>query len=91
MRYIISYDITDDKRRLRIANLLLNYGVRVQYSVFECRLNEALLAKLRARLERLLKPDEDNIRIYRLCTACEREIIALGNAEAIVEKDVYIV
>jgi CRISPR-associated protein Cas2 len=91
MLYIISYDIPNDKRRLRIANLLLNYGMRVQYSVFECRLSEALLAKLRARLEKLLQPDEDNIRVYRLCNACEREIIALGNAEAVVEKDVYIV
>jgi CRISPR-associated protein Cas2 len=37
--YVISYDIPDDKRRKKIADLLEGYGQRVQYSVFECQLN----------------------------------------------------
>ena len=35
--YIVSYDITSNKLRRKIAKELENYGVRVQYSVFECR------------------------------------------------------
>ena len=35
---VVSYDIPDDRRRLRLANTLKDFGIRVQYSVFECRL-----------------------------------------------------
>lgn len=43
MLYTISYDIPDDKRRLKIAKILLDYGPRVQYSVFEAQLDTAAL------------------------------------------------
>jgi len=90
MLYIISYDIPDDKRRLKVAKALLNVGNRVQYSVFECRLDDGRLAKLRLRLEKLIDLEEDNLRFYRLCRACEKEIINLGIGEVSEEKDVYI-
>lgn len=51
MFYIISYDIPDDKRRNRTAKILLDFGKRVQYSVFECILDNALFEKLIARLK----------------------------------------
>lgn len=44
--YLVSYDITSDRRRRRIANLLENYGKRIQYSVFECDLDEKRYQKL---------------------------------------------
>lgn len=44
--YLVSYDITSDRRRRRIANLLENYGKRIQYSVFECYLDEKRYQKL---------------------------------------------
>lgn len=90
MLFIISYDIPDNKRRLRVAKALLDVGNRVQYSVFEARLDEARLKKLRARLEKLVDAKEDSIRLYRLCRACEAEIIPLGNAKVNPERDVYI-
>lgn len=90
MLYIISYDIPDDKRRQRVAKHLLDVGNRVQYSVFECRLDDKQLAKLRVRLEKTADLEEDNIRIYRLCGACAQEIAILGRGEVNVEKDVYI-
>jgi CRISPR-associated protein Cas2 len=37
---VVSYDITDDKRRVRMAKTLLGYGQRVQYSVFEAHLTQ---------------------------------------------------
>ena len=44
--YLVSYDITSDKRRRKIAKILENYGKRIQYSVFECDLDEAGYRKL---------------------------------------------
>ena len=38
--YIVVYDISDDGERNKISDLLIGYGVRVQYSVFECKLTK---------------------------------------------------
>ncbi|MBC7317262.1 MAG: CRISPR-associated endonuclease Cas2, partial [Chloroflexi bacterium] len=44
--YVISYDIPNDRHRLRIAHLLEGYGERVQYSVFEVWLTEKQLGDI---------------------------------------------
>ncbi|MEW6376162.1 MAG: CRISPR-associated endonuclease Cas2, partial [Thermodesulfobacteriota bacterium] len=43
MFYVVSYDIPDDQRRIKIAKILEDFGDRVQYSVFECLLEQDLL------------------------------------------------
>ena len=68
----ISYDIPDDKRRLKAAKVLLDFGSRVQYSVFEAFLDDTLLEKLRDRLEKIIFPKEDRLRIYRMCKSVKR-------------------
>ena len=78
MVIIVSYDIPEDRRRNRIHKELKNFGQWVQYSVFECDLDERQLARLRHRLEGLLKEDEDSIFFYRLCSACESKTERLG-------------
>lgn len=62
--YAIAYDIPDDSRRVKVANLLKSYGERVQLSVFECYLDEKLVEDLKARARRLLDLSEDALRIY---------------------------
>jgi len=74
MIYLISYDIPDDKRRTRVAKLLEDYGVRVQYSVFECELTPRALDDLRLRVLNLIELSEDNVRIYRVCADCAHYI-----------------
>jgi CRISPR-associated protein Cas2 len=41
MKYVVTYDISIDKRRTKLSDLLEGYGVRVNYSVFEVELSEA--------------------------------------------------
>ena len=67
---LVTYDIaTADNagQRLlaRVAQTCEGYGIRVQHSVFECRLNDAKLERLRAELLELIRPTTDSIRIYR--------------------------
>ena len=62
--YAVAYDIPDDTRRVKLANLLKSYGERVQLSVFECYLDERLLEDLRRRARRLLDLGQDALRIY---------------------------
>jgi CRISPR-associated protein Cas2 len=90
MFYIISYDIPDDQRRTKIAKTLLDFGDRVQYSVFEAKLDKKLLDKLTRKLAEIIKESEDSIRIYPLCAACETGISVLGQGKIMKEEDVYI-
>ena len=90
MFYIISYDIPDDRRRTKIAKTLLDFGDRVQYSVFEAKLDKKLLDKLTQRLIETIEKSEDSIRVYPLCAACETGISILGQGKIMKEEDVYI-
>lgn len=76
MHWVVAYDIRDDRRRRRVEKILRAYGFRVQYSVFECGLGAAHLARLRAALARAIKPD-DSVRLYGLCEGCRARTIAL--------------
>jgi CRISPR-associated protein Cas2 len=67
MFVLVCYDVADDKRRRRIAEVLEGYGQRVQRSVFECHLRPARLASLQRRVARLLDTDEDRVGYYTLC------------------------
>jgi len=77
---VISYDISDDRTRRRVANVLADYGKRVQYSVFECRIDAKTLDKIIA----LLKPfaeGNDSIRVYQICENCLKKVVLLGSGE----------
>jgi CRISPR-associated protein Cas2 len=89
MFYVVSYDVPDDRKRNRIAKTLLDFGERVQYSVFECILDEKIFEKLINRLHRIIS-EEDSIRIYPMCAKCEREIAVFGRGGVTKEEDVYI-
>jgi CRISPR-associated protein Cas2 len=64
--YVIVYDITCDKRRKKVSDLLEGYGQRVQYSVFECILSQTKYSELQKRLRKQVKSSEDSIRFYPL-------------------------
>ncbi len=77
--YLISYDITDNRIRGKIAKELSGYGQRVQYSVFECRLTEQQYKELYQKLVLLMREErEGNVRIYDICGKCERKLSTIG-------------
>jgi len=90
MFYIISYDIPDNKRRIKLSKSLLDFGNRVQYSVFEANLDNLLFTKMLKRIKKIIDEHEDSVRIYKLCATCEKDIQLLGRGEIHQEKDVYI-
>lgn len=67
---VIAYDIVDDKKRNEISDLLLQYGRRVNRSVFECFLSNSEFEKLKRTLKEKIKPKEDIILYYHLCRDC---------------------
>jgi CRISPR-associated protein Cas2 len=66
MLVAISYDTPDDKRRRKIAKLLLSVGNRVQYSVFEAHLDSRDLRRLRTKMRKVIDENTDSVRFYNL-------------------------
>jgi CRISPR-associated protein Cas2 len=65
-RYIIAYDVSDDRRRTLIARRLSSYGQRIQFSVFLVDVRPARIVRLRGMLEQILIPAEDSVLICEL-------------------------
>jgi len=60
-RILVCYDISSDKRRNRVAKACESYGARIQYSVFECPLDETRFQQLKAELGDIIHRDEDQV------------------------------
>jgi CRISPR-associated protein Cas2 len=92
MIYLVVYDIEDDRIRNRVASLLEGYGERRQQSVFECRLDSAALEELTRRLQGVLKkPENGEIRVYRICGNCLEASFGMGKMEPVKDEICYIV
>ena len=52
-RYLVAYDISDNRERYQVDKLLQGFGFRRQKSVFECRLTLSMLGRLRGALTEL--------------------------------------
>lgn len=76
--YLICFDIVDDRIRNKVAKVLEGYGDRVQKSVFECVLSKSQLKKLKDKISRIIKAEEDSVHFYRLCGRCLNEFESLG-------------
>ena len=53
--YLVSYDIESDRLRKKISDTLENYGIRIQYSVFECEISEQRYKKMYRELMLLME------------------------------------
>ena len=87
---VVAYDVRDNKRRGKIAKELLNFGVRVQYSVFECNLSGQQISALKRRLTYLIKADEDSVKIYVMDKNSKNRSHAIGYGQFTEDEDVYI-
>ena len=83
MEVLVAYDVATDtpegQYRLRqVARVCLDFGQRVQKSVFECSVSEMQYEKMRQRLREEIKEEEDSLRIYRLHVPKEQFIEHYG-------------
>ncbi len=83
MYILITYDVQTEtpagQRRLRkVARLCMDYGQRVQNSVFECVLTEVQLLELKNKLQQIIDTTNDSIRLYFLNKNENRRTISLG-------------
>ena len=78
MLTVVAYDISDPKRLARIARVCEDYGLRVQYSIFECHLDQETFNQLWLKLLETMDEDEDRIVAYKLDARAARETETAG-------------
>ncbi len=88
MLMLITYDVSTvmpagRKRLRRVAKACLDYGQRVQNSVFECEVDPAQWAVLRNRLVSEINLDVDSLRFYRLGAEGRRRVEHVGAKPAL--------
>lgn len=87
--YVLTYDIVSNKTRYKLAKLISQFGFRIQKSAFEVILSKADERELVTQIERLVDPEDDLVRMYRLCG--NDKILSFGNVEKCFEEDVVII
>ena len=83
MLVLITYDVNtqtaDGRKRLRkVAKECVNYGQRVQNSVFECHMDAAKCRQVKDILEKLIDKDVDSLRFYYLGNRYQTKIEHVG-------------
>src|SRR6266851_2816763 len=73
MLTVVAYDISDQKRLARVAKVCEDYGLRVQYSIFECRLDEDEFTDFWLKLLEEIDDDEDRMVAYKIDARCAKE------------------
>ena len=95
MNILITYDVDtttkEGARRLRVAKACVDYGQRVQNSVFECELSEAQLCLLRNRINEVIDRMNDSVRIYHLNHKNARSVEVFGKETAYNVSDAIII
>ena len=76
--YLVAYDISNNKRRKKLAEKLENYGVRINLSVFECTFTPAQLREIRHFVRKTINRKTDTVKIYYLSRKCYQKSLSFG-------------
>lgn len=84
---LVAYDITDDKRRTRVARYLASRLLRRQKSLFEGWMPETLYHDFVNTLKERIDEDDDTVRIFRLPQSVRESVVLLGRELPLVKQD----
>ena len=96
MLILITYDVNTEtasgKTRLRkVAKQCVNYGQRVQNSVFECVMDAAKCREVEHKLEQIIDKDKDSLRFYYLGNNYKNKVLHIGAKESFDVEDTLII
>ena len=96
MLVLIAYDVNTEtalgRKRLRmVAKQCLNYGQRVQNSVFECVLDAAKCREVQHKLEKIIDKDKDSLRFYFLGKNYKNKVVHIGTKASFNVEDTIII
>lgn len=95
MLILVTYDVNTEtpagRRRLRkVAKTCVNYGQRVQNSVFECLMDAAQYVIFKAQLTALIDPELDSLRFYQLGNRYQNKVEHIGRAPLWSQDDILL-
>lgn len=87
MMVLIAYDVNTEseggkKRLRRVAKQCVNYGQRVQNSVFECVMDAAKCREVKNKLEKIIDKEKDSLRFYYLGNNYKSKVEHIGTKES---------
>jgi len=85
MMYLFAYDVSDNRRRAKIAHTLEKFGLRVQKSFFQLDVPEEKAREVRDLLLGLMDRKEDSLLFYPICSDCLDKVIPLGEGTLLQE------
>jgi len=96
MLVLITYDVNTEtplgRKRLRqVAKQCVNYGQRVQNSVFECVMDAAKCREVQHKLEKIIDKEKDSLRFYNLGNNYKSKIVHIGAKESFDVEDTIII
>jgi CRISPR-associated protein Cas2 len=78
MLTVVAYDVSDQKRLAKAARICEDYGVRVQYSIFECHLEPGEFDEFWLKLLEVIDEEQDRIVAYKIDARCAKETETAG-------------
>ena len=78
MNMIVAYDIADPQRLAKVAKIMLDYGSRVQKSIFEVSARWGAFEEMKCRVEDVIVKDEDGVKYFPLCEKCAGTVEIIG-------------
>ena len=96
MLVLITYDVNTEtppgRKRLRlVAKQCMNYGQRVQNSVFECIMDAAKCREVQHKLEQIIDKDKDSLRFYFLGDNYKNKVVHVGAKASFDVEDTLII
>ncbi len=91
--FVVTYDLpatkAGNKRRRKLAKLLEGFGDRAQFSVFEVDVTQEDYEKMIHKIEKLVDPENDQVRVYPLSTKGKKDLHIIGEGEPFHIEDAY--
>lgn len=96
MMVVVSYDVSTknksgQKRLRKVAEACQNFGIRAQYSVFECIVDPCQWELLKNELLSIYNPEEDNLRFYYLGSNWQNRLENFGVSKNLKADDPFII
>ena len=83
-RFLVAYDIVDNKRRRELAKLLQGHGYRLQYSLFQMDAKPSKMERFVRHVKSIIKPAEDSVIVVDLgnvLNAQKRKLTQIGDTK----------
>jgi len=83
MKYLVSFDVSSNRRRRSVVKLCLSVGFRVQKSVFESFMDTKQLGDFEFGVEKIIDPETDSVRVYPIDAQADAGIRIVGRGKRV--------